>query len=171
MDDGSPTLDHVRDVLNLPPTTDFSALADVKGLSPSDIMGHARAREYTLLGITPAQFMAEHGGDLFDYDQLKQGFKLICNDFDQDLSMHEKSRAVQFCSKMIYTVGPESRSVKQKMGDKTWVFKFPYEENGNLVVKAVFVCTFKNEGAKYDLAVNNSTRMVLSVRHASLLAI
>lgn len=85
--------------------------------------------------------------------------------------MDEKSRAVQFCSKMIYTVGPERRSVKQKMGDKTWVFKFPYEEEGKLVVKAAFVCTFKNEGAKYDLSVNNSSRMVLSVRHASLLAI
>lgn len=85
--------------------------------------------------------------------------------------MDEKSRAVQFCSEMIYTVGPESRSVKQKMGDKTWVFQFPYEEEGKLVVKAAFVCTFKNEGAKYDLTVNNASRMVLSVRHASLLAI
>lgn len=85
--------------------------------------------------------------------------------------MNEKSRAVQFCSKMIYTVGPESRSVKQKMGDKTWIFKFPYSVEGSLVVKAAFVCTFKNEGAKYDLSVNNENRMVLSVRHASLLAI
>lgn len=85
--------------------------------------------------------------------------------------MDEKSRAVQFCSKMIYTVGPESRSVKQKMGDKTWVFKFPYNTDDGLVVKAAFVCTFKNEGAKYDLTVNNASRMVLSVRHASLLAI
>lgn len=57
------------------------------------------------------------------------------------------------------------------MGDKTWVFKFPYSEDGKLVVKAAFVCTFKNEGAKYDLSVNNANRMVLSVRHASLLAI
>lgn len=72
---------------------------------------------------------------------------------------------------MIYTVGPESRSLKQKMGVKTWVFKFPYEEEGKLVVRVAFVCTFKNEGAKYDLTVNNSSRMVLSVRHASLLAI
>lgn len=115
--------------------------------------------------------MQEHGGDLFDYEQLKAGFKQICTDFGEDLSMDEKSRSVQFCSKMIYTVGPESRSVKQKMGDKTWVFKFPYSEEGKLVVKAAFVCTFKNEGAKYDLTVNNSSRMVLSVRHASLLAI
>lgn len=170
MDDGSPTMDHVRDALNLPQTTDFSALTDVRGLSPSEIMGHAKARDYTILGITPSQFMQEHGGDLFDYEQLKIGFKQICTDFDEDLSMDEKSRAVQFCSKMIYTVGPESRSVKQKMGDKTWVFKFPYEEEGKLVVRAAFVCTFKNEGAKYDLTVNNASRMVLSVRHASLLA-
>lgn len=134
-------------------------------------MGHARAREYTILGITPNQFMQEHGGDLFDYEQLKRNFKIICTDFDEGLSMDEKSRAVQFCSKMIYTVGPESRSVKQKMGDKTWIFKFPYSVDGKLVVKAAFVCTFKNEGAKYDLASNNSHRMVLSVRHASLLAL
>lgn len=137
----------------------------------SDYLGHAKAREYTILGITPSQFMQEHGGDLFDYELLKKGFKLICTDFGNELSMDEKSRSVQFCSKMIYTVGPESRSVKQKMGDKTWVFKFPYSEDGKLVVKDAFVCTFKNEGAKYDLSVNNANRMVLSVRHASSLAI
>lgn len=95
--------------------------------------------------------MQEHGGDLFDFEQFKAGLKQICTDFGEDLSMDEKSRSVQFCSKMIYTVGPESRSVKQKMGDKTWVFKFPYTEEGKLVVKAAFVCTFKDEGAKYDL--------------------
>lgn len=171
MDDGFPTPDHVRDALRLPATTDFSALSDVRGLTPNEILGHAKAREYTLLGITPSQFMMEHGGDLFDYELLKKNFKLICRDFDQDLTMDEKSRAVQFCSKMIYTVGPESRSVKQKMGDKTWIFKFPYEEADNLIVKVAFVCTFKNEGAKYDLGLNTEHRMVLSVRHASLLAI
>lgn len=154
MDDGFPTPDNVRDALKLPATTDFSALADVRGLTPNEIMGHAKAREYTILGITPSQFMMEHGGDLFDYELLKKNFKLICRDFDQDLTMDEKSRAVQFCSKMIYTVGPESRSVKQKIGDKTWIFKFPYEESDNLIVKVAFVCTFKNEGAKYDLGLN-----------------
>lgn len=171
MDDGLPSVDNVRDALKLPQTTDFTTLTDVKGLTPNEILGNARAREYTILGITPAQFMQEHGGDLFDYEQLKSDFKKICTDFDNDLSMNEKSRAVQFCSKMIHTVGPESRSVKQKMGDKTWIFKFPYSVEGSSVVKAAFVCTFKNEGAKYDLSVNNENRMVLSVRHASLLAI
>lgn len=171
MDGGLPSINSVRDALNLPQTTDFSSLTDVRGLSPNEIMGHAKAREYTILGITPNQFMQEHGGDLFDYDQLKKNFKQICEDFGNELTMDEKSQAVQFCSKMIYTVGPESRSVKQKMGDKTWVFKFPYSIEGKLVVKAAFVCTFKNEGAKYDLNANNSNRMVLSVRHASLLTI
>lgn len=146
-------------------------MSDIRGLTPNEILGHAKAREYTILGITPSQFMMEHGGDLFDYELLKENFKKICKDFDKDLTMDEKSRAVQFCSKMIYTVGPESRSVKQKMGDKTWIFKFPYEESDNLIVKVAFVCTFKNEGAKYDLGLNNDNRMVLSVRHASLLAI
>lgn len=166
-----PSIDNVRDALKLPQTTDFMTLTDVKGLTPNEVLGNARAREYTILGITPAQFMQEHGGDLFDYEQLKIDFKKICTDYGDDLSIDEKSRAVQFCSKMIYTVGPESRSVKQKMGDKTWIFKFPYNADGSLIVKAAFVCTFKNEGAKYDLSVNNENRMVLSVRHASLLAI
>lgn len=106
MDDGSPSIDHVWDVLRLPQTTDFTTLTDVRGLSPNEILGHAKAREYTILGITPSQFMQEHGGDLFDYEQLKKGFKQICTDFGNDLSMDEKSRSVQFCSKMIYTVGP-----------------------------------------------------------------
>lgn len=88
----------MRDALKLPQTTDFSTLTDVRGLCPSEIMGHAKAREYTILGITPSQFMQENGGDLFDYEQLKIGFKLICTDFDEDLSMDEKSRAVQFSS-------------------------------------------------------------------------
>lgn len=70
-----------------------------------------------------------------------------------------------------FTVGPESRSVKRKMADKTWVFKFPYNVDNVLDVKVAYVCTFKNEDAIYDQSENDDRKIVLSVRRASLLAL
>lgn len=60
--------------------------------------------------------------------------------------------------------------MKQNTGDRTWAFKFPYYENGTLSCKVAYVCTFKAKDAKYNMKRENPDKMVLSVRHASLLA-
>lgn len=75
-----------------------------------------------------------------------------------------------FCSKIIYLVGPTSRSVNQNTGDKTWAFKFPYNKEGVVEVKVAYVCTFKAKDAKYDMKKRGGDSIVLSVRHNSLLA-
>lgn len=75
--------------------------------------------------------------------------------------------AVDFCSKIIYTVGPLIKSVRQNTTDKTWALKFPCAEDGTLVVRVAYVCTFKAKNAKYEM---KQTAHDLRIRHASLLA-
>lgn len=120
--------------------------------------------------MTPDEFMKKHGGDVFDFPDLVNEFKKICKDFEGPLTIDTKSMAVDFCSKIIYSVGPTSRSVKQNTGDKTWAFKFPYNKEGVVEVKVAYVCTFKAKDAKYDMKKRGGDSIVLSVRHACLLA-
>lgn len=57
-----------------------------------------------------------------------------------------RSRALQFCSKVLFEVRPESRKVKKSTENKSWVFKFAYNAHNELVVKTAFICTYKGEG-------------------------
>lgn len=88
--------------------------------------------------------------------------------------------AVDFCSRVLFEVGPASRTVKKSGGDKVWKMHFIYKEDkkaskeattsqaAKVVIKTAFVCTFKanemgNEGP-------TETKITLSVKQASLLA-
>lgn len=44
------------------------------------------------------------------------------------LTIDGKSKAVEFCSKIIFEIGPESRNVKKDDGNKVWKFKFSYKD-------------------------------------------
>lgn len=122
--------------MKLPDVTDTSILTTITLTRPADIMNHIRDEEYIILGITPEEFMKRHGGDVFDFKGLVNFFKNKCKDFEEPLTLETKSMAVHFSSKIIYSVGPLSRSMKQNTTDKTWAFKFPYSEDGNLEVSA-----------------------------------
>lgn len=170
MAEQSVTLQDVRDTLALPDGTDMAVMTEVTGERPAEIVAHLKDAEYIILGISPDEFMQRHGGDVFDFNALVESFKLICRDYERELQMETKSMAVDFCSKVIYYVGPQSRSVKQNTNDRTWAFKFPYYENRTLICKVAYVCTFKAKNATYSMKHDNPDKIVLSVRHASLLA-
>jgi hypothetical protein len=57
-------------------------------------------------------------------DELKRQFKKHCPDYMDPLQINKALKAVEFCSKVIYEVGPESRKVKKGTGDKVWKFVF-----------------------------------------------
>lgn len=106
----------------------------------------------------------------FDFDAIVQHFAQICEDFGSELTLETPSKAVEFCSKMIYEVGPEARQVRKKDGDKTWRFMFVYNNDGKLKTKVAFVSTYKADDASYKIEAE-PTRITLSVKTASLLAI
>jgi hypothetical protein len=51
-------------------------------------------------------------------DELKRQFKKHCPDYMDPLQINKGLKAVEFCSEVIYEVGPESRKVKKRTGDK-----------------------------------------------------
>lgn len=147
-------------------TANFTAA----GQTPASLLSHTIKREYVILGVTPAEFIEKHGSAAFDFTAVRRGFAHICENFEEPLAMEVKSKAVEFCSKMIYEVGPEARQVRKKAGDKTWRFLFVYNHGGKLQTKVAFVSTYKADEASYKIEAE-PTKITLSVKTASLLAI
>ncbi|CAG9822190.1 unnamed protein product [Phaedon cochleariae] len=135
---------------------------------PQSLLSHKVEKDYIMMGMTPQDFIKTHGSSSVDFAQLQKDFTKICMNFSDTIRIDVKSMAVEFCSKMIYEVGPQARQVK-KTGDKTWKFMFMYKVNDKLVVKVAFVSTYKKEEAQYVLEASNQ-KITLSVRNASLLA-
>lgn len=136
---------------------------------------HDIAETYTMLGITPEEFLEDHGGDNFDFAKVKLKFGDMCHDFANALDKGEPNMGVQFASIIIYTVGPQSRKVKTKMNDKVWVFRFPYKgvskDSLKIMYNTVCVSTYKNDENEYKVDLSQGYKLRLSVKHATLLSI
>lgn len=128
-----------------------------------------------MLGITPDEFLEDHGVDNFDFNKMKMRFGDMGFDYFNKLKEGEPNMGVQFASIIIYTVGPQSRKVKAKSNDKVWIFRFPYDglKSDNLRVKynTVYVSTYKNEDNEYKIDLTTTNKLRLSVKHATLLSI
>lgn len=163
------TTQSVMDKLRIDDTPDNNQVFTLAGQKPDEIALHTLDKEFIILGITPDAFVKTHGSEQFDFDKLCIDFSKICEDFADNLMSGKESKAVEFCSRIIYLVGPESRRVKKATGDKTWVFKFPYVKNGKPVVRTAFVCTFKGEGIEYK-PTDKEDKIILTIKQAGLLA-
>jgi len=86
------------------------------GVTPASLLTHTVKRDYVILGVTPQEFIEKHGSAAFDFDAIRRHFALICEDFENELALETSSKAVKFCSKMIYEVGPEARQVRKNSG-------------------------------------------------------
>lgn len=139
----------------------------VEGSKPIEITNHMIAKTYIITGITPEDFTKEHGGLAIDLEQLKEEFKKHCDDYEQDLIGNVKSKALEFCSKVIYIIGPESRKVKKGTGDKTWKFVFT-PANPTEQKHTVFVSTYKQENADCKM-VYKPHHMTLTLKQAALI--
>lgn len=97
------------------------------GQRPEEIASQNIEREIVIMGVIPSDFMTEHAPATFDLSDFQIKFKKICRDYGKPLIWVTPFKALQFCSKVLYKIGPESRKVKKSTGDKTWVLKFPYK--------------------------------------------
>lgn len=141
-----------------------TASYSVSGSKPAILMAHTVAQEYQIVGITAKEFLDKHTGMDFNLPELRRIFKTHCSDYMDDLQEDVRSQAVEFCSKVIYEVGPESRKVKKGTGDKVWKFIF---KNGE-INHYVFIATYKQENAEFR-PENTPNTMILSLKQAALI--
>lgn len=146
---GQRTLQDAVRHLGLEATADNEAAFQIAGQKPDVIVNHTIVKEEIILRMTPRDFLATHGAVVFDLQALYDCFKVICPDFTDQLDWDTGSQAVEFCSRILFEVGPASCQMKKAQGDKTWAFRFPRNEGGLLVTRSVFVSTYKAEGAVY----------------------
>jgi len=142
---------------------------EVVGTKPNSIITHGMAKEYSITGISPLEFIDKHSGLDFDVDSLRLEFKKHCDDYMTDLMLERKSKAVEFCSKIIYEIGPESRKVKKGTGDKVWKFIFSVKVNNIEEKHSVFVATYKQENAQF-VQDHQAKSMILTLKQSGLIA-
>ncbi|CAH0563010.1 unnamed protein product [Brassicogethes aeneus] len=152
---------------------EYSHSLEVSGVTPLELNEHSQKATYQMIGMTPKDFITDHGAIELDFKALQERFKLYCQDYMEEITLNTKSLAVDFCAKVVYYVGPESRSVKKTTGDKYWRFKFPFTKDGltdrSKISKVVFVATYKSE--KTDVKdTTEKNKLILTVKQASLLA-
>lgn len=139
----------------------------MNGMVPNDLLKHTVEREYIILGLEPSEFIKKHGAVEFSLPILQQQFKTICEDYMEALVGDIKSKAVEFCSLVIYEIGPESRK-GSKTSDKVWKVRFPYSVNGALKTKTLFIATYRTE--TFKSLYEKDEKMVVTVKQAGLLA-
>lgn len=143
------TLQGALQSLRIDNTADNNNIITTAGTAPAEILNNVATRTYNILGMTPADIIKEHGSTTMDFNDIKKEFKKICLDFGTILQLEEQSKAVEFCSKMIFEVGPEARQVRKQHGDKTWKCVFLYKVNNRLECKVACVsCTITNMGTQ-----------------------
>lgn len=140
---------------------------NLNGQAPADLVRHSVQREYILLGISPEDYINKHGASEFSLSDLQACFKTICEDYMTDLVRDRRSMAVEFCSLIIYEIGPESRK-GSKTTDKIWKMRFPYNVNGRLITKTLFVATYRTQ--QYKTLYEANVKLVVTVKQAGLFA-
>lgn len=141
------------------------------GQLPGSLTRHVPEKTYHITGLTPNDFIKKHGATAFDMADLAKKFKKICTDFNAPLNINVASRAVEFCSKMIYEVGPEARKVDKRHADKIWKFFFMYKDGNKCITRAAYVSTYKHNTSSYVQEYEEGVKITLSVKSASLLAV
>lgn len=164
--------DDVAKEYNITPS-EYNSSLEISGVTPLQLNEHSQKATYQMIGMTPKDFITDHGAIELDFKDLQTRFKTYCQDYMDAITIDTKSLAVDFCAKVVYYVGPESRSVKKTTGDKYWRFKFPYTKDGTTdktkISKVVFVATYKSEKTEVQESTEIN-KLILTVKQASLLA-
>lgn len=97
----------------------------LSGVVPASISSTEIKKTVTILGITPEHFSQEFSTVEFDFEKLKDQFNTYCKDFNDPLADGVSSRALEFCSKILFEYGPYIRTERKTKGDKAIRFRFP----------------------------------------------
>lgn len=123
-----------------------------------------------IIGVTPAEFRDIHTGVEFDLVKLRAKFKTICPDYMSELKMDTSSQAVEFCSKVLFEIGPLARRVKASDGDKAWEFSFKksLSEEATLSTGRVYIATFKVANNSFKQTESDKV-LILTFKQSALL--
>lgn len=145
---------------------------EVKIAAPKDLITHEMTDIY-IKQRTVNDFISLQTTSVFDFNSLVDSFVKVCPDFNDTINLKNGYYCVEFCRKILYEIGPESRAVKQTVKkDKAWRFKFfGKNSDGTLCLNTATICTFKSSDppSSVNKYVNNNVTM--SVKHAGLLAL
>nr|QMP82126.1 nucleocapsid protein [Hymenopteran phasma-related virus OKIAV229] len=138
----------------------------IEGVTPNFLRNHVVYKTYEIEAISASDFMNRHGAAEFDFASLADEFSRHCPDYKDKLEGNTRYKCLDFCSKIVFEVGPESRQVRKGQSDRTWRFIF----NNNGIKHYVIVASFKNTALenKIDKMPNC---MVLTLKQAGLLAV
>lgn len=139
------------------------------GRQPGELIGGTIFKEYIVTGITPEDFIKSHSAEIFSMSELMTKFSVICEDYRNQLVLDQPSMAINFCSKIIFKIGPDSRKIKKSYGDKVWKLRFRYRKENKMVIKTAFVSSFKKESRQFEQTVQEDN-IILTIKEAGLLA-
>lgn len=167
------SLEDARSKLAIPTQAEFTTSEiELSGKNPESLARHEDSAHILMMGITPKEMSELYGGVAFKFEQLEAEFTKICPDYANALAWEAKNLALDFASKMIFIIGPESRAVKKPGTDKKWKFRFITKESEKSYhINTVFVCTFKNTTPPEPQPKVDGNKLILTIKQASLLAL
>lgn len=136
----------------------------VRGWEVTNMSAHSLKESYDLNGIPVSDFIKNHGAGEFNIVKLREEFAKHCPDYP-NIVLNGDSVAAEYCSKVLYDIGPQSRQVKKKDGDKYWRLGM---KKGN-EVHGVTIATYKGEESRF-VEQYKEKHMVMTVRQAGLIA-
>nr|QMP82132.1 nucleocapsid protein [Hymenopteran phasma-related virus OKIAV230] len=139
---------------------------DIEGVTPNYLRNHLVARTYEIEAISASDFVSKHGAAEFDFESLAKEFNRHCPDYLTRLDDNSRFKSLDFCSKIVFEVGPESRQVRKGQADKTWRFIFNNPDGKHFVI----VASFKNAALEGKVEKMHNC-MVLTLKQAGLLAV
>lgn len=140
---------------------------DVTGTDPAEMSKHSIAETWVLRGMMPAEFNSLHAGAQFKMSKLEEAFTKVCPDYTAKLVEGTPNIALEFCSLVLFQVGPATRSIKKGQNDNKW--KFLMAANDDIYV--VYVSTHKNNPPPEVQPVVKNNKLLLTIKQASLLSL
>ncbi|GBP10545.1 hypothetical protein EVAR_70212_1 [Eumeta japonica] len=104
----------------------------------------------------------------FSYADLRAEFVKAMPDFDAELNADTKNYGIGFAITIAYTIGPESRSVKENSNDKVWKLRYMTDQ---LIPRCIFVATYKSTKLTEPQPKFTEGKISLTIKQASLLAL
>lgn len=138
----------------------------LQGITVQSLMENVGQGDIVLTGKSPSSFLQDHSGTALDFHELQTQFVKHVPDFSSDLSYDVANIAVEFCSRIIYEVGPNTRSVKKDTGDRYWKFIVMHGD----VRHVLLVRTYKATTYVQKDVIHTDTSMEMTVKEAGLLA-
>nr|APG79292.1 putative nucleoprotein [Hubei bunya-like virus 8] len=139
------------------------AVMNAGGVKPDDLINHVIKDEYVVKPVCATELDEEYAGQQFDFGQLQLDFMEFCYDYGlKAVDSTTKFYQFFFAGKVLFTCGPESRSVKQGGNDNTWKFAFKYKKTVRAVLDAI-----ADKTRKARATLNDSKRLLADLRGKS----